>query len=139
MPISILRKALETKLQSFATSNGDIPIAWEDVEFNPVGKPVFIRSEVFKSETLNVTLGDQHYRAVGYLQLSVGVPSGSGPKVAEDLCDKLIVEFARGKEVLRDGLYVTFPKTPYAISAFTTSVTRYYPIIIRYSLDVFNQ
>lgn len=137
MSTRVIRQALEAKVQAFATANGNLPIAWEDVKFDQAGKVIWLKPVLYVSDTLNPTVGDNMYRQVGFIQVSVCVPEGTGTSAAEIIIDKLVDYFPRGSEVLREGLYIEFPRTPYSQQVFTLNTVRYYPVVIRYSVDVF--
>lgn len=137
MSIRILRQALEVKLKEFATANGNIPIAYEEVKFEQAGKAIWLKPVLYQSDTLNPTLGDNLSRKVGFMQVNVCIPDGSGMLAAESLCDKLVEFFHRGMEIYREGIYIQIPRTPYAQQAYSLNTVKTVPMVIRYTADVY--
>lgn len=137
MSTVILRKALEVKLKEFAVANGNIPIAYEEIKFEQSGKPIWLRPVLYQSDTINPSIGDNLSRKVGFMQVNVCIPDGSGMLAAESLCDKLVEFFHRGMEIYREGLYIQIPRTPYAQAAYSLNTIKTIPMVVRYSVDVF--
>lgn len=113
MSIQTIRAALEARLKAFA--DAQIPalaIAWQNVAFKPAPGVAYLRATLLPAGTLNPSLGMQHMRYVGLLQVSVvGVP-GSGPAAAESIANGLEDHFPRGLRLTQSGLVISITNTP---------------------------
>lgn len=113
MSIQTIRAALETRLKAFADAQSPaMAVAWQNVAFKPVAGATYLRATILPGNTQNPSVGMQHLRYIGLLQVSVvGVP-GSGPAVTESIANGLEDHFPRGLRLTQSGLVISITNTP---------------------------
>ena len=93
MSIVAIRTALETHLNALAPS---LSTAWESVPFVPVAGTPYQQVNLLPSDTLNPSMGDNHYREKGIFQVTLCYPSNVGVKTITTRADLLCAWFKRG-------------------------------------------
>lgn len=88
-----IRKHFESKLNAWAKSKA-IPVAWENVSFDTVNKPSFIRCYLLPATTVQGTLCDIERK--GLFHINLFSPINAGPQHAEGLVAELETLFASG-------------------------------------------
>ena len=131
-----IRAALETALNSWATTN-TVAVAWQNRHYTPTVGTKYARAYLLPAENLNPTLGDDHYRAMGILQVSLYLPDGPGPGAAEALADSLCAMFARGAAFTSGAVTVRMLDTPSISTASNEGGWYVLPVFIRYVADIY--
>ena len=103
-----IRAALETALNGIAPA---LATAWENAPFTPTQGTAYQR--VFlKGVTDNPTLGGNHYRINGYMQVSLYYPLQTGSSAASTRAELIKTTFKRGYSFTSGGVTVIIDKTP---------------------------
>lgn len=84
------------------------PIAWENKEFNPTGKTLYIRPTHLPGETVPETLGEANGRDlnVGIYQVDIFAEAGKGKKDAINMADTIATRFKHGTKLTYNGVTV---------------------------------
>jgi len=89
--------ALDTNLNTFATDNS-IPVAWENIDYQPIAGTLFLRSTILPADTLPIGLGNTSSEDhLGLYQIDVISPIDKGKGQAFTKADLLATHFARGE------------------------------------------
>jgi len=88
-----VRALIETRLSDWAADN-ELPVAWENLAFTPptdaTGNPLpYLKFNLLPAQTRSDDLAGQLRAWSGIAQIAIFVPSGSGPRAAEDLVGQL--------------------------------------------------
>lgn len=134
MTIVIIKKALEKRLALITPS---IETAYEAVSFKPQNNIPYQRVQLIPRKPQNPTMGDGYYREVGEFQIFLAYPSNKG--TAEVLARANLVQqhFARGTTILEDGLEIIIPRTPHITGSSIAGDRIIVPVIIQYSVGIF--
>lgn len=108
MSIVTIRTALETHLNALTPS---LSTAWESVPFTPVTSTPYQQVNLLPSDTLNPTIGDNHYREKGIFQVTLCYPSNVGVKTITTRADLLCAWFKRGTSLNGVLIYKTPSKS----------------------------
>lgn len=135
MALVEIRQALETHLNALTPS---ISTAWENIAFTPVNGTPYQRVNLVIADTQNPTMGDSHYRLVGFMQVTLCYPINGGAKTASQRADLLVNHFKRGVDLSPvSSIKTLIHKTP-KIEAPMIDGDRYkLPVSIYFSTDIF--
>lgn len=128
-----IRAALEEKLKAFDTL---MPIAWENVNFDPTPGDPYFRVNLMRAEPENPAIGDRLRRYLGVLQVSLCYPQGVGPGVVEAKADALAAYFPRALTLVKNGINVVIDGTPYVMTGFADGDRWVVPVRIPYFSNV---
>lgn len=134
MSIVNIRAALETRLNTISPS---IATAWESVPYTPVTGTPYQQVNLAVSDTQNPTLGDGMYRVIGFLQVLLCYPPGTGPKAASARAELIRNQFQRGLGLSSGGTDVLIDRTPTIAPAIIDGDRYRLPVTIYFSADIF--
>jgi hypothetical protein len=134
MSIVNIRAALETRLNAISPS---IATAWESVPYTPVTGTPYQQVNLAVSDTQNPTLGDGMYRIIGFLQVLLCYPPGTGPKAASARAELIRNQFQRGLGLSSGGTDVLIDRTPTIAPAIIDGDRYRLPVTIYFSADIF--
>ncbi len=130
-----VRAAIETRLKDWADAS-DLTVAWEDVAFAPAPDQTWLRFTLMPAATESPDLAGDIRTYSGVAQVSVFVPSGKGPSVAEGHLAELDALFSDGDVLAADGfdVYIVSPVSagPYQQDDLYSML----PVSFRYRADV---
>jgi len=90
------------------------------------------------ADTLNPTLGGNHYRIKGFMQVLLCYPRNAGAKTEGIRADLLVNHLKRGTSLTSSGVTVIIDKTP-SISPALIDGERYkIPVSIYFSADIYS-
>lgn len=94
MSNAAVRIALESRLGTWAAARiPALPVAWENVPFDPALGASYLRAFLLPADTLSADLEGLHRGYSGLLQVSVAVPINVGPGAAVGIADELAALF----------------------------------------------
>jgi len=99
-----IRAAIETRLGDWA-AGVDYPVAWENAAFTPPAS-VWLAFTLLPADTRGTDLGGTLVEYRGVAQIDVAVPSGNGPKLAEEIIGELETLFPPDTYLDADGVSV---------------------------------
>lgn len=88
MSQALIRKAFETRLQTWATANG-IEVAWQNVQFEPTVGSAYACVDLLPAKTNELFLDQTGRDYRGIIQVSLYMPAGTGAAAAEALVTSL--------------------------------------------------
>lgn len=135
MALVEIRTALETKLNALTPT---LSTAWESVPFTPVVGTAYQQVNLMIADTLNPTLGGEHYRIKGFMQVLLCYPPNAGAKTASTRADLLVNHFKRGTSLTSGGVTVIIDKTPSIAPALIDGVLYKIPVSIYFSADIYS-
>lgn len=109
MSNAAIRKALENRVK---TLPGDLPISWENVNFEPANDGAFVSTFLLFAEPQDLGFKDSPYIQRGYLQLGFHYPTNAGPGAAQAQAEVARAHFARGLSLKADGITTVIDRTP---------------------------
>ena len=134
MSIVNIRAALETRLNAISPA---IATAWESVPYTPVTGTPYQQVNLVIADTQNPTLGDGMYRIIGFLQVLLCYPPGTGPKAASARAELIRNQFQRGLGLSSGGTDVLIDRTPTIAPAIIDGDRYRLPVTIYFSADIF--
>lgn len=133
MSIVKIAAAFEKKLKALDTN---FATARENVEFVPVSGTPYQRIKLLPAQPENPTIGGNHYREVGYFEITLFYPINTNRGIAQAKAEAIKAHFKRATALTENGLTVVVARTP-AISPAITDGDRYaIPISINYYSDL---
>lgn len=135
MALVEIRTALETKLNALTPA---LATAWESVPFTPVVGTAYQQVNLMIADTFNPTLGGDHYRIKGFMQVLLCYPPNAGAKTASTRADLLVNHFKRGTSLTSGGITVIIDKTPSIAPALIDGVLYKIPVSIYFSADIYS-
>ena len=135
MALVEIRTALETKLNALTPT---LATAWENVPFTPVVGTAFQQVNLMIADTLNPTLGGNHYRVKGFMQVLLCYPANVGAKTAATHVDLLVNHFKRSTSLTNGSVTVIIDKTPSIAPALIDGVLYKIPVSIYFSADIYS-
>lgn len=105
MSAELVRRALETALDTWATTNG-LSVAWENVEFEPTVGTMYARAFMLQADTVSRGIGQTHREYKGVFQVNLCMPQSTGPAAAQSLVALLDEAFTTTAPLSAGGLNV---------------------------------
>lgn len=132
-------KALEVALNAIAPS---LPTAWANANFvvptGAGGSPLPYQQAWFMpARPENPSMGDEHYRQRGYLQISLRYPLNEGAGPARERARVLRAYFRRGLSLTADGVTTTVEETPEIGSGSNEGDRFVINVFVRFYADIF--
>lgn len=135
MALVEIRSALEAKLNALTPA---LATAWESVPYTPsVGTP-YQHVSILIADTLNPTLGGDHYRLKGFMQVLLCYPPNVGAKAASLRADLVVNHFKRSTALLNGVVTVIIDKTPSVAPPMIDGLLYKIPISIYFSADIYS-
>lgn len=109
MTIQTIRAALESHLAAITPV---MPVAYENVTFNPVVGVAYMRANLLPNTPDNRVMGAVTYFERGLFQATICAPAGTGPGAADKQAQAVRSQFKRGVSLTSSGLTVNVTDTP---------------------------
>ncbi|MEI6439066.1 MAG: phage tail terminator-like protein [Alphaproteobacteria bacterium] len=109
MSLLVIRQQLETVLD--AVSTGQIETNYENVFYKPTKDVAFQRVQVVFATPENPTIGDNFYRDLGFMQVTLYFPLQSGAKDSSTWAQTLRTNFYRGRSFVTGKVTTTISQT----------------------------
>lgn len=94
------------------------PVAWENSNYEPVLKTLYIRPTLIAGEVSQATLGDNGQDMnIGIYQIDIFCESGEGKREALVMADLIANHFKRGTDLTYNGRIVTINKASRQVAA----------------------
>lgn len=130
----LIRRAFEAPLKTWADGLS-LPVAWENVALNPQPEGAYLRAILLPAQTFSDDLGRTHSVFRGVYQISLCMPTGTGPAAAEALVTALRALFPASTSLVVSGLRV-FITDPLSRGPGITEPDRYVvPCSLPYRAD----
>lgn len=136
MSVKSIRQALEVALNTWASANS-VSVAWQNVKFSPSSGTKYVRVSILPADTQNPSMGDDHKRYIGLMQVLIYGDDAVGSSANETLVDSLFTSFARGLSLSAGGVSVRILDSPSVSPSFDDGGWYVTPVTIRYQADVF--
>lgn len=134
MSQALIRAALETALNGISPA---LATAWENAPFTPVAGTAYQRAYI-KGVTDNPTVGGNHYRVNGYMQVNLCYPLQTGTSAANTRAELIKTTFKRGYSFTSGGVTVVIDKTPDGMEGGRVDGDRFVlPVKIYFFCDIF--
>lgn len=134
MSLSKIRAALEVGLNGMEPS---MATAYENVKFTPTPGTPYQQLTMLPASPENPTVGAQHRREVGLMQVSLRYPFDAGTQPATWRAELIQARFRRGSTWVKDGVTVIVDLTP-TIAPGRISEDRFVvDVSIPYYADIF--
>lgn len=133
MSLTKIRAALETHLNAMQPP---LMTTWQNVPFDPVAGVPYQSVHLLYADPQNPTLGDGHYREVGFMQIMLCYPIGDGSADIESRIEDIKATFKRGVTLENAGLAVTISRTPASSPAIVNADRYCVPVRVPYYADV---
>lgn len=131
----------EVPFKTVATGVGGVCAAqltaWDNVQFNPVPSLPYQKVNVMFASPENPSFGGDHYREIGFMQVSLLYPIGLGTLDIETRAELIRATFPRGASFEKDGVTVHIPRTPEIMNGMPVDESYAIPIRIPFYADVF--
>jgi hypothetical protein len=134
MSAAKVRTALEIALHTMTPA---LTTAWENQDFSPVPDTPYQEVHLLPALPDNPTLGDDHYRERGILQVSLKYPVNGGAAAATARAELIRATFFRGASFTSGGVTTRIPTKPEIGRGMVVKDRWVLPVSIRYFADVF--
>ncbi len=136
MSNAIIRAALESRLKTWAAAQSPpIPIAYQNAPFTPPTQARYLRAFLLPAETDSQYVEGTDRIYMGLFQISICVPAGTGPGVAEQLVVSLESIFAYPLVIVRSGWNIAINRPLSTSPAMQEDGLYVLPVHIRYRAD----
>ena len=136
MSNSIIRSALEGRLKTWADAQSPpIPIEYQNVAFTPPSQARYLRAFLLPAETRSNDTPGETKTYAGLLQVSICVPTGTGPGAAEQLVTELETLFPVSLRIVVGGLVINITRPASAGSSMPETGLYVTPVSIQYRAD----
>lgn len=129
MSIVAIRAALETKLNALTPA---ISTAWENVIFTPVNGVPYQKVDLMIADNKDLVVSDSSFLVVGFMQVLLVYPIGSGVKSSTIRADLICNHFKRGLQLTNGGYIVEVNKSPRVSPAYIDGAYYKMPITISF-------
>lgn len=138
----IIHKVTEAAIASTAGGSAGVCkpnlIAWDNTSFKPVPGVPYQKVNILFAEPENPTMGKDHYREIGFMQVSLFYPTLLGTKDITTRAELIRATFPRGASFTNDGVTVKVLRTPMVMSGMPIDESYALPIRISFQADIFN-
>lgn len=136
MSLALVRRALETALATFATTNS-LTVAWENVTFDPPDPGTnYIRANLLPATTVSLGPGQTHRGYRGVFQVTLCLAQGSGPATAQSLAALLDAAFTTAAPLSAGGVTVYITRPMSAGPAFNDPGLYVVPVDCEYQANI---
>lgn len=129
---SNIRKAFEKKLVAMPQGLGLSKTAFENITFTPVLNQPHQLSRLVPLPVENPTFGDNYNREIGFYQVVLSYPKGSGVGDITAMADKVKDYFKRGTTLVEGSDKIIIDRTPEISSVYINDNRAEITIRIRY-------
>ena len=109
MSLEYVRVALETHLAAITPA---LATAWENDAYESVAGTPYQHVWLLPAAPDNPTMGDDHYREQGLLQISLKYPLLTGPAASTARAELIRAAFKRGTSLTSGSITVRISRTP---------------------------
>lgn len=134
MSAAKVRAALEIALHTMTPA---LATAWENQDFSPTPGTPYQAAHLLPAPPENPTMGDNHYRERGILQVSLNYPVNGGAAAAMARAELIRATFFRGASFTSGGVTTRIPTKPEIGRGVVVNDRWVLPVSIRYFADVF--
>lgn len=134
MSVAKVRAALEIGLHTMTPA---LATAWENQDFQPTAGTPYQTAHLLPAMPDNATMGDEHYRERGILQVSLHYPVNGGAAAAMARAELVRATFFRGASFTNGGVTSRISATPEIGRGVVVKDRWVLPVSIRYFADVF--
>ena len=134
---SNLRKAFEQSLINMPQGLGSSKTAFENVSFTPKATEPYQLTRLVPLPVENPTYGDNYHREVGFYQIVLSYPKGSGVGAISLMADKIKDYFKRGTTLVEGADKVIVDRTPEVSPVYINDSRAEITIRIRYYSNQF--
>lgn len=134
---SNIRKAFEKYLLAMPDGLGVQQTAFENVHFSPTTGTPYQMTRLVPLPTENPTLGDNYHREVGFYQVVLSYPKGSGVGSISLMADKIKSYFKRGTTLKEGSDTVIVDRTPETSPVYINDTRAEITLRIRYYANQF--
>lgn len=134
---SNLRKAFEQSLINMPQGLGSSKTAFENVSFTPKATEPYQLTRLVPLPVENPTYGDNYHREVGFYQIVLSYPKGSGVGAISLMADKIKDYFKRGTTLVEGTDKVIVDRTPEVSPVYINDSRAEITIRIRYYSNQF--
>lgn len=134
---SNLRKAFEQSLINMPQGLGSSKTAFENVPFTPKATEPYQLTRLVPLPVENPTYGDNYHREVGFYQIVLSYPKGSGVGSISLMADKIKDYFKRGTTLVEGTDKVIVDRTPEVSPVYINDSRAEITIRIRYYSNQF--
>lgn len=139
--LRLLHSVTEAPIASTAGGIGGVCkpnlTAWDNVAFKPVPGVPYQKVHILFAEPENPTMGSDHYREQGFMQVSLFYPILLGTKDITNRIELIRDAFPRGSSFTKDGVTVKVLRTPMVMSGMPVDESYAVPIRISFQADIF--
>ncbi len=133
MTVSLIRKALETKLAAVVPAS---TTAFENVAFTPTAGVTYQRSNLLPNTPDDAQIGSKVYFELGIYQVTVCAPAGTGPAANEARTQLVKDAFKRGTSLVEGAVTVIIMSVPSVSGGYPDGDRYCIPISMRYQCQV---
>lgn len=134
---SNIRKAFEKRLLLMPEGLGAANTAFENVSFTPKATKPYQLSRLVPLPVENPTLGDNYHREVGFYQVVLSYPKGTGVGLIAVMADKVKDYFRRGTTLTEGSDKVIIDRTPEITPVYINDTRAEITVRIRYFTNQF--
>lgn len=134
---SNIRKAFEKALIAMPDGLGATKTAFENAPFTPVSTQPYQISRLIPLPVENPTLGDNYHREVGFYQVVLSYPKGTGVGGLSAMADLVKNYFKRGTTLKEGTDEVIVDRTPETSPVYINDTRAEITIRIRYFANQF--
>ena len=134
MSAAKVRAALEIALHTMTPA---LATAWENQDFSPTPGTPYQAVHLLPATPENPTMGDDHYRERGILQVSLNYPVNGGAAAAMARAELIRATFFRGASFTSGGVTTRIPAKPVIGRGIVVNDRWVLPVSISYFADVF--
>lgn len=134
---SNIRKAFEKRLLLMPEGLGAANTAFENVSFTPDAAKPYQMSRLVPLPVENPTLGDNYHREVGFYQVVLSYPKGTGVGLIAVMADKVKDYFRRGTTLTEGSDKVIIDRTPEITPVYINDTRAEITVRIRYFTNQF--
>ena len=133
-----IRLAFEKKLTAMPSGLGASKTAFENVAFTPTVGTAYQRSALAPITPENPTLGDGYFREVGFYQVVLSYPKGTGVGNITTMAELVQDYFKRGTTLVEGSDKIIVDRTPQISPVYINDNRAEITIRIRYYSEQFD-
>ena len=133
-----VRLAFEKKLIAMPSGLGASKTAFENVTFTPTVGTAYQRSALAPTTPENPTLGDGYFREVGFYQVVLSYPKGTGVGNITTMAELVQDYFKRGTTLVEGSDKIIIDRTPQISPVYINDNRAEITIRIRYYSEQFD-
>lgn len=133
----LIRKLFEQRLIAWAAARSPaLPIAFENVPFDPAGKDTYLKAFLLPARSQALTLDGPNRTYLGLFQVSIVTKAGIGAVAAENIAAELEAQFPVQLRMTSGAFAVQVIEPMSAATAIIDGATLILPVSCNYRADV---